>query len=245
MKLAAVLLDVGGVLLLPSHRRIRDALRRAGCAVETEMLDQAHYAGIRAWDEAWLTQNDPRRSYFEAYVRAAGASPNCIVAAVAAVDTAFNRPTLWSRPVPGAVSTLRSLGQAGVPVVIVSNTEHGQVAPLLAARRICQVGPGPAVPVRAIIDSYVVGVEKPERAIFELALRAIDATPNEVVHVGDSVYADVIGAQRAGMAALHFDPLRLCDRDDHEHLRDLPRLVGLMDSRSRLERFNTVDSHRA
>src|SRR5262245_47632586 len=46
----AVLLDVGGVLLLPEHERMLGALVRAGFTPSDEVLDNAHYAGAARLD---------------------------------------------------------------------------------------------------------------------------------------------------------------------------------------------------
>src|SRR5262249_40239443 len=57
-----------------------------------------------------------------------------------------------------------------------------------------------------IIDSSVVGVEKPDHRIFELALREAGVAADEAVYVGDLYSVDVLGARRAGLAALLPDP---------------------------------------
>jgi putative hydrolase of the HAD superfamily len=46
---------------------------------------------------------------------------------------------------------------------------------------------------------------KPSRAIFEGTLAALELRPEEVVHVGDDVDADVAGAKAAGMRAVWYD----------------------------------------
>lgn len=79
--------------------------------------------------------------------------------------------------------------------------------------------------VAIVIDSHVVGVEKPDPRIFELALSALDLPADRCVYVGDTVYFDVSGARNAGILPLHFDPFGLCPDDDHEHLSDLAELV--------------------
>ncbi len=56
--------------------------------------------------------------------------------------------------------------------------------------------------------SAFVRAEKPDRAIFDYAARAAKRPPNELVHVGDGVHADVDGARAAGWNAI------LLDRDN-------------------------------
>ena len=52
------------------------------------------------------------------------------------------------------------------------------------------------------IISGEVGVWKPERAIFEMALRQTGVAANDAAYVGDSPAHDVPGAQAAGMRAI-------------------------------------------
>ena len=58
---------------------------------------------------------------------------------------------------------------------------------------VCQVGEGDGVPVVIIIDSTIVGVAKPDPAIFSFALDVLDAKPEHVAYVGDSYANDVVG----------------------------------------------------
>ena len=64
---------------------------------------------------------------------------------------------------------LAALAKTGVRLGVVSNAE-GTVEARLAELAICQVGAGAGVPVEVVIDSHVVGVEKPDPAIFGFAL---------------------------------------------------------------------------
>uniref|UniRef100_A0A1B6D276 Haloacid dehalogenase-like hydrolase domain-containing protein 3 n=1 Tax=Clastoptera arizonana TaxID=38151 RepID=A0A1B6D276_9HEMI len=54
-----------------------------------------------------------------------------------------------------------------------------------------------------IIGSYEAKVQKPNKGIFELAEKMISyIKPNEIVHIGDSVELDFLGAQSAGWNAI-------------------------------------------
>jgi putative hydrolase of the HAD superfamily len=58
-----------------------------------------------------------------------------------------------------------------------------------------------------IIDSFLVGVEKPDPRIFALALDLLRLPPERVVHVGDYYHVDVTGAEGAGLTGVLLDPL--------------------------------------
>ena len=72
--------------------------------------------------------------------------------------------------------------------------------------------------VVTIVDSFVVGVAKPDPAIFDFALPALALDPLEVIYVGDSVKYDLRSAEAAGMTPLHMDPFDLCREADHLHV---------------------------
>jgi putative hydrolase of the HAD superfamily len=123
---------------------------------------------------------------------------------------------LWSEFTPGALETIASLERAGLAVVIVTNSD-GHAAENLAACGVCGV---------PVVDSVVVGAEKPDVRIFEAALAVAGdgIAPADVVHVGDTLPADVAGARAAGITPVHFDPLRACRARDHRHVRSLSGL---------------------
>ncbi len=52
---------------------------------------------------------------------------------------------------------------------------------------------------RASINMCDVGVGKPDARIFHAAAGAADVRPDEVLHIGDDVLLDVLGARNAGM----------------------------------------------
>ncbi len=119
----------------------------------------------------------------------------------AAIVTALweAQPTrnLWREVPASARQMLERLRAAGVPMVITSNSE-GRVAELLEEVGIAHY-------FSTILDSGRLGFGKPDPRIFHLAAEALGAPIGQVVHVGDSEAADVIGALDAGMQALRFD----------------------------------------
>jgi putative hydrolase of the HAD superfamily len=60
-----------------------------------------------------------------------------------------------------------------------------------------------------VIISEVVGVNKPDKAIFEHALSLAGAQKHESIMIGDSIEADVRGAMSFGMDAIYFNPMGL------------------------------------
>lgn len=210
-QVAAVLLDVGGVLVLPCPDRVRPALPVT--VAGDDVLDRAHYRALALAEGPSEVDWD---RYFTAYAAAAGVPPPAVAATAGALREVFSGP-LWTRVVPGAAAMLRRLRARGLRVALVSNGD-GTVAATLAGIGLCQAGPGPGVAVDAILDSAEVGLEKPDPRLFALALDRLGVAAGEAVHVGDSVHADVGGARLAGIAAVHFTPYRTCVPRRHRHV---------------------------
>lgn len=76
-----------------------------------------------------------------------------------------------------------------------------------------------------VVISEDVGVNKPDKAIFEHALNLAQAQKQESIMIGDSLEADVYGAQNFGIKAIFFNPLKAQKPDDVEqqihHLEEL------------------------
>jgi HAD superfamily hydrolase (TIGR01549 family) len=108
---------------------------------------------------------------------------------------------LWSRELPGVVPALEGLRAAGLKLAVVSNSE-GTLAALLDRLDFTRH-------FDTIVDSWVLGVTKPSPGIFNAALERIGVAAADAVMVGDSLKADVLGAQAAGVRAALIDPQRL------------------------------------
>ena len=76
-----------------------------------------------------------------------------------------------------------------------------------------------------VVISEDVGVNKPDKAIFEHALNLAQAQKHESIMIGDSLEADIYGAQNFGIKAIFFNPLKAQKPDDVEqqihHLEEL------------------------
>lgn len=224
---SAVTIDVGGVLLVPHHDTLADALNGAGLTFDPSVFWDGHYAAMHSVD---VHESEPESfsDYVPAFCQHLGLVGEEHSSAVEALEPLFGPSSLWCEPVVESEAGLAALAEAGVPRLVLSNAD-GTVDELLARTGICQVGPGPRVEVLAVIDSGAFGHAKPDRRIFEEALRLLDLPADRVLHVGDSVHYDVDGARAAGLQAVHFDPRRLCERDDHDHVRSLAQLVDRWD----------------
>ncbi|MES2426749.1 MAG: YjjG family noncanonical pyrimidine nucleotidase [Bacteroidota bacterium] len=80
-----------------------------------------------------------------------------------------------------------------------------------------------------IIISELVGVNKPDKAIFEHAVNLAGTTKEQSLMIGDSLEADVLGALNFGMDAIYFNPFNAPKPDNVPvQINDLKELVMLL-----------------
>ena len=92
------------------------------------------------------------------------------------------------------IPSLRKFQERGYRLAIVSNTF---IPGFILDRQLARHGLLEFFPHR--IYSSEVGRCKPHPLPFELALRAVDATPDHAIFVGDTVRTDILGARRLGI----------------------------------------------
>ena len=226
----AVLVDVGGVLVLPDQDRMAGAFERAGVRVDRDRLDRAHYAGVAALTEFNEGDREVWAAYNRAYARSCDTPADAFGDVVEHLLNEFATGEVWSRTVHGSVDALRRLGALGVRLAIVSNAD-GNAEQRLADDAVCQVGPGRGATVEAIFDSTVVGVAKPDPRIFEMALDALAVPAAHAIHVGDTPGADVDGARAAGVRPVLIDPYDFHSDLDVERVSSLVDVVELVRTR--------------
>jgi putative hydrolase of the HAD superfamily len=203
--LKAVFFDAGGTLVHADYARVRHALERSvGRAPSVAALAGAEYAGRAAVEaamaaDAALADGARWLIHFSGALASLGYGPEEMARAGPAIRAEHLRSNLWTVVQAGAAPALAALRERGLTVGCVSNSD-GTVEALLA--RV-----GLRASLDFVVDSGVVGVEKPDPAIFRLALRRAGAGPSEAVHVGDLFPVDVVGARRAGIEPVLLDPL--------------------------------------
>ena len=228
----AVVFDIGGVFLIPSGPAVRAWLVAAGHDVPDldEAYHRAHYAGVRAladWTGDTL-EDDPAfwRHYGVAYLRTLGIGEEALEAAHEAFGRLFVEAdeNVWRGVIEANVAAFARIAASDLAVAVVSNNDGTAEAQLLE-HAICQVGPGSLPAVRCIVDSTVLGVAKPDPAIFAPALEALGVPAERTLYVGDTVHADVAGARAAGMQVVQLDPYDLHVDFDHHRFPDVAALA--------------------
>lgn len=197
----ALLLDVGNTLAFLDEQAVaEELLGRSGLAVSPATLREAQGPAKHRY-ERFLAEThrhaDGWYVYMEALLAAAGIAAGDVEGAVRALRVAHDEFNLWRRVPAELPGALERAGAAGLVMGVVSNSE-GAVKELLEAVHIARH-------FEVIIDSGVVGISKPDPAIFALALEGLDVPAKETIYVGDVPRVDVDGARAAGLGAVLID----------------------------------------
>ena len=85
-----------------------------------------------------------------------------------------------------------------------------------------------------MISSADYGVRKPDPIIFEVALRRLGMEPGRVWFAGDNISYDIVGARRAGIFPVAFNPRKGIPDEVGEHavITSWSQLLSLLSSAS-------------
>jgi putative hydrolase of the HAD superfamily len=231
----AVVFDMGGVFVVPDPAVVNAMLQSHGLrgAVTRDNAAESHYTGVRAMTELLAHTDvsegnlDVWEHYDRAYFGVAGLDGDDMVSAIRARGELRRQGegnVVWRHRLVDNIDGFARI--AGLrPVAIVTNN-NGTAIQQCIDHGICQLDDGPLPKVAAIVDSGVLGISKPDPRIFDPAVDALGTPRARTLYVGDTVHADVRGAEAAGMPVVQLDPFD--HHDDHEHWR-LPGLHALAD----------------
>lgn len=214
-----MLLDAGGVLMLPDPGAFRARLSPLGITPDDAICRRAHYLGVAEIDRIGRTDYGAADRAIAAVF---GVPDGLVKDAIEAIELVYTHDPFV--PVDGAAEQLRRLCGAGIRLGIVSNAD-GQIEAELDEHRICSRDGENCSVVEVVVDSHLAGVEKPDPAIFALALNALGLPAERCIYVGDSAYFDVRGAGAAGIPAVHVTPYNECEAGDHPHVPSLEDFV--------------------
>lgn len=227
--ITTVLFDAGNTLVHLDYAFIAEVLGRHGQRRSAAEIRRAEYAAKAAVD-AYLSvraalpaQEQPgsagvalpgvpesveallwpergeKPSYFAVTLRQLGVDGDRAAPILEALRRSNEQDCLWRVVEPDTPTVLEALRLRGIKLGVVSNSD-GRIETDLVRR-------GLGGHFETVVDSHVVGIEKPDPAIFRIALERVGATAGEALFVGDVFAIDILGARRAGMEAVLLDPL--------------------------------------
>ena len=171
--------EVGAALGLP--------LTGAGLAIQGP-------EAASAMERATGTDQERAAAYLEALFRLGGVPAERMDVVRDCLYRMHRERHLWCSVQERTPEALARLKEAGIRLGIVSNSDGRVEQALLAA--------GLREYFDVVIDSSLVGIEKPDPAIFRAALDALSVSPEEALYVGDLYDVDVVGARAAGIEAV-------------------------------------------
>lgn len=227
--LRAVFLDAGGTLIHLDAPFILAALAEQGVVRDVAAFARADRAARQAV-AARLAAGPPgddraRWQLFAATLLRELGCDDAVAVAVRAAVTGHNQAgRLWSRTLEGTAGALAALRRQGLVLGVVSNS-NGHVARFLEHAGLREY-------LDFVVDSAIVGFEKPDPRIFEVALSLAGVAPAEAVHVGDVYEIDVVGARRAGITPVLFDADDVLPHADCARIRSIGELPAWLGAES-------------
>jgi putative hydrolase of the HAD superfamily len=219
----AVLFDLDDTLF--DHRRsAREALRQVhrvhAAGFDFDAFEHQHARYLEEMHVEVLAGrvglDDARRERFRRVFAALGVALAPDVAD--AVASAYREGYMTSRrALDGAAELLAVLKPAARIAIVTNNLLDEQQDKL----EYCGLAPF----VDVLVASEDVGISKPARGIFEIALARTGVTAGSAVMVGDSWANDIEGARGAGIAAVWFNPEHLPRPSNEDGVAEIDALT--------------------
>ncbi|MCZ6904281.1 MAG: HAD family hydrolase [Acidobacteria bacterium] len=204
----ALFLDVGNTLMFCEVDPILRLLEEENIPATASAVVEAERGGRRKLDSVVIpvlrnggTPDYPNRLFWECYfsvlmneLRVPADRRREITEKI---DRHMNNPATWSHIEPDTFDVLEGLRREGYLLGVISNS-NGTIERHLASHNLRDY-------FRFVVDSGVIGKEKPAREIFEAGCARAGVRPEETAYVGDIYSVDVLGAERAGLTGILID----------------------------------------
>lgn len=199
-----LLFDAGNTLVYIDPVRMVEIFRAEGVDTRLESFHGAELTARRRLHEridqgSKGTEPELWHEYFVALYELNGVTAERARAVTERVREEHRADHLWTYSSPGTGEALESLKSAGYRMGVISNADGRMEGALERA--------GVRKHLEFVIDSAVVGMEKPDPEIFHAGCDALGMSPDECLYVGDLYPVDYLGAIRAGLSAVLLDPL--------------------------------------
>jgi HAD superfamily hydrolase (TIGR01509 family) len=195
--LKAIFFDVGNTLLFPDWNRMLAALHQRKILPTTQQLQSLERKTKNEFDAILESGSAVDHGFW--YMFYAHLLESLAIEDTSLLDhlvTATRISANWCVIRPGTREALLRLGE-NYHLGVISNAD-GKIDAVLERCGIADC-------FEEIIDSGIIGFEKPHPAIFAAALQAMRSAPDESVYVGDIHSVDYLGAKAVGMEAILMD----------------------------------------
>jgi putative hydrolase of the HAD superfamily len=191
----AVLFDAGNTLVFLDYARMAQGVGAAlDLPLTAEGLASHSSDASAAMELASGSDQERAAAFLEALFRFGGVPADRMAEVRNCLARMHRERHLWcsiEERTPDALGRLRA---AGLRLGVVSNSD-GRVEHALREAGLRDY-------FDVVIDSSLIGLEKPDPRIFLAALDALGVRPDEALYVGDLYEVDVVGARAAGIEAV-------------------------------------------
>jgi HAD superfamily hydrolase (TIGR01509 family) len=209
-------LDAGNTVIFLDHARLAKLAARHGLVTDAATLIQAEGAAKRRLPSVapgvtssgtmvhaeWPSSGEPGARGWGAMVATTLVEAGLPVERAGEVIEDLWREhvakNLWSLVPPDLPAALDAMRANGIPVVLVSNSE-GMLERLFRQLGILEH-------FDLLLDSGIVGLEKPDPRFFQVALDHFKVPAADAIHLGDIFQTDIAGARATGMRSALVDP---------------------------------------
>jgi HAD superfamily hydrolase (TIGR01509 family) len=220
----AILFDAGGTLIHLDSSRLRDLLNLE-LSIEMSLdrfpraqsLAMARVAELVAAGAGSTEQL--KREFYTTLLPETGVSKDRLSEAVDCAFKLAREEMLWGQAEDATAPVLNELKELGYILGVVSNSD-GRIESAFEQAGLWSY-------FDFFIDSFLVGVEKPDPRIFRLAIERAGVDASEAAYVGDLYPVDVVGARSAGLVPILYDPFDLNREADCLRIRSIDELLEL------------------
>ncbi|MFN2516256.1 MAG: HAD family hydrolase [Pyrinomonadaceae bacterium] len=222
----ACIFDAGGTLVHPDWQRLsRIAEEVSGRSFESREMGRAFGEMLRTvalemHHEGFVLPDEMKRPHwtFRRMYGALGLDEATTAGVVERIAASHVERHVWCGLDPEAPPVLDELKRQGLILAVISNTEDGRLIDSLDASGISDR-------FDLLIDSHLVGIRKPDAAIFRLALEGLKLEAHEAAYIGDSYALDALAARANGLRGILLDPLDLHPESVCPRIRSLSELI--------------------
>jgi putative hydrolase of the HAD superfamily len=210
-------------------RLLEDALRGCG-TFSSAQVEAACHVEAQAHDEIWRNQHRTlsaaeRMGRVLAHLEAR-LPDDAMAAMVSAVEEGIlERPPVLIEGARAAIDQLAGRYRLGI-ISDVGFSPGRILKQVLAANGLLDA-------FDSLVFSDEAGCSKPHRRVFEKTAERLAAAPDEIAHIGDLEFTDIVGAKRAGYTAIRFTgvtPMREGETTAADFvIADLAALPGIIE----------------
>ncbi len=218
-----LLFDAGGTLIFPKFDWILSLISKKGIEVSISEVFKKFSQMYYKIDEALKEKRTPYDGFdiVKEWLASLNLPESILNELVSKIIEEDEKNGLWTYTFDGIKIALEIMKKNGYHMSVISNSD-GRVEKMLETAGLREY-------FDRVYDSYLVGVSKPDKGIFELALKELSLKPQDALFVGDMFYIDVLGANSCDIPALHIDPFGYYEKWEGARIKGVKELPNLLE----------------